>query len=108
MNIVEQFDSVALAGIENLRLVASGAIDEKGSAGKLKDAMVALKAFDGATRRIAARNHSLALTLKTAQVIGVNKQQLQPIWKELASGASGSVTQKPRAPLAASKGNGKK
>lgn len=107
MNIVEQFDSVALAGIENLRLVASGAIDENGSAGKLKSATAALKAFDSATRRIAAQNNRITVVLKTAQAIGIKKQQLQPFWQELA-GASAPVTPKTRAPLAQPKTNGKK
>jgi len=95
VNIVEQFDSVALAGMDNLRLVASGALDEKGRSGKFKAAAVALKAGSEGTRRLAAQNNRLTVALKTAKVIGVGAKGLRPFWREL-SGASGQVSAKPR------------
>lgn len=105
MNIIEQFDSVALAGLENLRLVASGAIDEKGGSGQFKSAATALKAFDGGTRRLAAQNNRLTVVLRTAKAVGVQATELRPFWREL-SGASSLVAAKPERSLAAAKSKG--
>lgn len=102
MSIIEQYDSVALAGIDNLRLVASGALDEKGLSGKLKPAMTALKAFGESTRRMAAENNRLSVALKVGLAIGANKMQLQPLWEKLAT-ASGEASPKSVRPFAPAK-----